>query len=841
MRLATRIVVLSICALFLSPLLEPLSARAGAIVSASNSRVTDNNQLDAWVGEPDIASQNGVLYAAWRDARRTGSQVEADIVFARSSDGGASWSANSIVSNSQYVGFTDNPSISVSPDGTIWIAWGLDACYDVSITCGGSQLLNDVRVAWSFNGGATWNESGLWNGTPGSLSDSLVQRPELVATNAKIWTILHDPTFSNGDLIGFDIVLHEIVRNGTNLSSSYKLLTPTSSGKINALGGPLEALAVNGSVVCAAWEDQRDNASIYGTCSTNGAVSFPVGARWSTNGSDTAPRLAFAPDGRLYLSYRDVEKKDIVIRTSTDNGVTWSAPASATLVGSAYTFEYDLAVGPDGQMVLPVAIGALSTADKTDLELVTSIDGGQSFALNGPLESGNEPYLSTSTQHRVAVTTSGSANDARVHTIWADDRGDPLVTQNLIWSATSMLDSIAPTVPAHLRTTDGDTSVLLEWDASSDASGVASYNILRATNAAGPYTRMNALPTTLTYYRDVGLAAGTYFYRVAAVDGTGNASAASSEVSGSASVGGALTGLNGTLAYDKGGSVVGIRALNAGVLGGESTFSGAFPNYSTDGQRLYFRSTAPGLGTILSGDRTGQNAQVAFSDAQPIGEFDLPINPNFIAGVFQDDFNGACVPFEARLVQVAPRATQSSTSNTNVASISVSPDHRWVAYTNRLYCTLAGTVQYDSNRLCLVDTQAVAFTETCLDPANVQGSDFANSGNTLVFSANFTGQNEIWRAVVSGNGALSQFVQLTRGATGQPSTRPRVSSDGNWVGFLRDVDAGSGENLQAFVVRLDGESVRALGFSASSIAWSGGGPAGPIPGISRVYLPLLRR
>ncbi len=841
MRVSTIAVALSACALLLAPWATPPRAQAGALVTPANTRVTDTNQLDAWVGEPDVTNQNGVLYAVWRDARRTGSQVEADIVFAKSTDSGATWSANSTVSNSQYIGFTDNPSISVSPDGTIWIAWGLDACYDVSISCGGGELQNDVRVAWSFNGGASWNESGLWNGTPGSISDSLEQRPEIVATNTKIWTILHDPTFSGGNLIGFDIVLHEIARNGTDLASSYKLLTPTSSGRLNTFGGPLEALAVSGSVVCAAWEDQRDSSSIYGTCSTNGAVSFQAGTRWSTNGSDTAPRLAFAPDGRLYLSYRDADKKDIVVRTSTDNGTTWSTPVAATQIGSAYTFEYDLTVGPDGQMVMPVVMGALSTADKTDLNIVTSIDGGQTFALNGPLEAGNAQYLSISTQYRVAVTTSGSANDARAHTIWADDRGDPLVTQNLIWSATSVLDSVAPTVPGQLRASTGDTSVLLEWDASSDANGVTSYHILRATNAGGPYTRLNAVQTTQTYYRDVGLAAGTYYYRVAAIDGTGNISAASQEVSGTATVGGVLTGLGGTLAYDKGGSVVGVRALTAGAAGGESTLSGAFPNYSPDGQRLYYRSPAAGLGTVLAGNTTGQNTQVAYSDTQAIGEFDLPADANFIAGVFQDDFNGACVPFEARLVQLAPRASQSSTSNTNAASISVSPDHRWVAYTNRLYCTLAGTVQYDSNRLCLIDTQAMAFTEVCQAPANVQGSDFANRANSLVFSANYTGQNEIWRAIVNGNGSLSQFTQLTRGAAGQPATRPRVSSDGNWVAFLRDIDAGTGETLQVHVVRLDGESVRPLGFSAASIAWSGGGPAGPVLGAQRVFLPLLRR
>lgn len=193
-------------------------------------------------------------------------------------------------------------------------------------------------------------------------------------------------------------------------------------------------------------------------------------------------------------------------------------------------------------------------------------------------------------------------------------------------------------------------------------------------------------------------------------------------------------------------------------------------------------------------------------------------------------------------MQVAPAVTQASTSNSNVNSISVSPDHRWVAYTNRLYCTLAGTTTYDSNRLCLIDTPVAAFTETCQEPANVQGSDFGNAGNVLVFSANYSGQNEIWRAGVDGSGRLFNTMQLTRGAAGQPATNPHVSSDGNWVAFLRDIDFGPGVNLQVHVVRADGDSVRALGFAAKSIVWSGGGPAAPVVGLDRrVYLPTLTR
>jgi WD40-like Beta Propeller Repeat len=284
-----------------------------------------------------------------------------------------------------------------------------------------------------------------------------------------------------------------------------------------------------------------------------------------------------------------------------------------------------------------------------------------------------------------------------------------------------------------------------------------------------------------------------------------------------------------------------VRPLSAGIPGAESIIQGAaFPNYSTDGQRLYFRGST--TSTIMVGDRDGGNSRIAFTGSQPVGEFDLPANEGLLAGIFQDAFNGACVPFEARLVQVAPSATLKSTTDTNVDSITISPDGRWIAYTNRLYCNVIGTTLFDTNRLCLIDTAAGGFSETCQIPANVQGSDFSSTGTMIVFSANFSGQNEIWRASITPSGGLANYTQLTRGPTGQRSLRPRVSSDGNWVIFVRDIDAGPGELMQAHIVRADGDSLRSLGFPARTIVWSGGGPGGPVVGLSqRAYLPLTIR
>src|SRR2546426_6453439 len=82
-----------------------------------------------------------------------------------------------------------------------------------------------------------------------------------------------------------------------------------------------------------------------------------------------------------------------------------------------------------------------------------------------------------------------------------------------------------PQNPAAVSTT---RSANLNWDASPSA--VVGYNVYRATQAGGPYTKLNSSPVGPTSYTDSTVQAGqTYFYVVTAVDGNGVESVASNE------------------------------------------------------------------------------------------------------------------------------------------------------------------------------------------------------------------------------------------------------------------------------------------------------------------------
>ena len=72
-------------------------------------------------------------------------------------------------------------------------------------------------------------------------------------------------------------------------------------------------------------------------------------------------------------------------------------------------------------------------------------------------------------------------------------------------------------------------SATLNWDASTSA--VVGYNVYRATQAGGPYTKLNSSPIEPTSYTDSTVQADqTYFYVVTAVDANGVESVPSNEI-----------------------------------------------------------------------------------------------------------------------------------------------------------------------------------------------------------------------------------------------------------------------------------------------------------------------
>ena len=89
-----------------------------------------------------------------------------------------------------------------------------------------------------------------------------------------------------------------------------------------------------------------------------------------------------------------------------------------------------------------------------------------------------------------------------------------------------------PSAPGTLSATGGLGQINLSWGAATDNVGVAKYDVYRGTSAGFTANVANriAQPTGTTY-PDSGLAAGTYYYKVAAEDGAGNIGPVGNEAS----------------------------------------------------------------------------------------------------------------------------------------------------------------------------------------------------------------------------------------------------------------------------------------------------------------------
>lgn len=92
------------------------------------------------------------------------------------------------------------------------------------------------------------------------------------------------------------------------------------------------------------------------------------------------------------------------------------------------------------------------------------------------------------------------------------------------------LDLSYPGTPVSLSGVGSSSSIALTW-ARVMTTDLRGYNVYRSETQGGPYTRTNPVPTFRTaYYLDSGLDALTrYYYRVSAVDSSGNESSQSAE------------------------------------------------------------------------------------------------------------------------------------------------------------------------------------------------------------------------------------------------------------------------------------------------------------------------
>lgn len=296
--------------------------------------------------DPAIASDGkGVWVAVWSSTNTLGGTIEddADILFARSTDNGASWSVNALLNsfgtNDSFGDF--QPSIATDGKGNWVCVWYSAHNLDGNI---GSDF--DILVSHSTDNGVSWSPAIVLNSnasTDGTAKDEFA-------------TVASD---GNGNWV---CVWHSDGVLGSSTRDDYDIHVSHSSD-IGATWSTVAALNSDAATDTAYDQDPRvetdragrwiavwesDN-TLGDTIGSDGDLLYSIsednGATWSTNaalntdaatdtGYETFPSIATDRDGNWVVVWEgnvDSAKTastdyETMSARSSDNGSTWSAP-----------------------------------------------------------------------------------------------------------------------------------------------------------------------------------------------------------------------------------------------------------------------------------------------------------------------------------------------------------------------------------------------------------------------------------------------------------------------------------------------------------------------------------
>jgi hypothetical protein len=224
--------------------------------------------------------------------------------------------------------------------------------------------------------------------------------------------------------------------------------------------------------------------------------------------------------------------------------VTLSGAASATTTANssgAYTFTglangiYAVTPSRTGYTFSPTSQSAtVNGANVTGINFSATAPGGQTYSISGtisPSTGGAGATLALSGAASAATT----ANSSGAYTFSGFGNGTYTVTPShagYTFSPTSRSATVngANVTGLNFTATPATThSATASWAPSTSV--VSGYNVYRGTVSGGPYTKLNGSLIALLTYTDTTVVSGqTYFFVTTAVDGSGNESVFSNEV-----------------------------------------------------------------------------------------------------------------------------------------------------------------------------------------------------------------------------------------------------------------------------------------------------------------------
>lgn len=292
---------------------------------------------------PDVAHGAGVWIAVWQSTEgATGTDV--DLFFARSTDAGASWSApQALNANAATDSRPDNdPRLATDGAGT-WVAvWSSGE--NLGGTIGTDR---DILFARSTNNGESWSAPQALN--TNAATDNAVLASDTtprIATDGASWVAVWRVTTFGGATGGdADVLFSRSTDGGQTWSGPSPLNNyAATDGSDDADQWP-DVAAGGSNAWVAVWESSRNLGGQIGTDrdilvarSTNGGATWTNAAALNSNaaadsGEDTQPRVAADGLGNWIAAWSSTDDlgetidgdSDILFSRSTNGGQSWSA------------------------------------------------------------------------------------------------------------------------------------------------------------------------------------------------------------------------------------------------------------------------------------------------------------------------------------------------------------------------------------------------------------------------------------------------------------------------------------------------------------------------------------
>ena len=281
--------------------------------------------------------------------------------------------------------------------------------------------------------------------------------------------------------------------NGTTYYYVVRAVSP--SGSTSAASAPVSATPVAAGQLSARVNFQPDaSAAPAGYAKDTGqAYSSARGSGWVKPGTSTG--VDMTPNTRDRGTPGDGRLSTLILMQG-------SGAANQPNIGA---WEYAL---PAGTYTVTISVGDASFYDSSN---VINVEGTR--AVDAFVPSAGTPFQTRSvtvpvTDGRLTIDATGGTN-----------------TKLDYVDITAAKDTTAPGPVTGLTATGSSSGIALDW-ADSPESDLYGYNVYRSTSSAGTYSLLTDAPVTASAYSDTTAAAGaTSFYRVTAVDASGNESA----------------------------------------------------------------------------------------------------------------------------------------------------------------------------------------------------------------------------------------------------------------------------------------------------------------------------